>query len=207
MILWLKGVVFNVTTVDLKRWVLLPVRIFFSFFSKWIKKSILAYQSCPGRFHKGFSRPVTLWSSPTSNTLTASQLLIWFSHDPFSGRRKSQINKQRLWRSYFKVPDSAHFLPTFWWATCYFFYHWDQKAVILCDSTFPPRCTCGFQELFTPNPCFSLCESSKCSLNIFPLLKRGKRQIIFSHFFFFYGFPSSSCVSDSEFEDDWLFVP
>lgn len=80
MILWLKGVVFNVTTVDLKRWALFSFlynHLFhhFSFFVSLLERS-WAFPS------------VLLWSSPTSDTLAASPLLIWFSHDPFPGQGK-----------------------------------------------------------------------------------------------------------------------
>lgn len=125
MILWLKGVVFNVTTVDLKRCVCHVFLVFFtcpSFAFKLFKLKrniflVLIAPCCflswvfPQRFHLSIFfmhspfggvgswclrfHPCcnTLTPSLLFNTLTGSLLLIWFSHDPFTGWRNSETNK------------------------------------------------------------------------------------------------------------------
>lgn len=141
-----------------------------------------------GCFHKSLSGSITLWSSPTSNTLAASPLLICFSHDPFPGQRKLEKNKHRLWRGYLRFLTLLTSCLDFG-GQHVIFHAWDQKTgdpLQFCMGfsflIFPPK----LQEHMLshvdsstrhslPNPlCFWLRDSSKCSLNVFPLAKPGE---------------------------------
>lgn len=192
MILWLKGVVFNVTTVDLKRWVLLPfpppplhpyfplrpLVLFSSAVKPGFKKDLHLFLSLPffdnfsGRFHKGLSGSVTLWSSPTSNTLLLPHCLFGFPMTLSQARENlRKINIKTLERL-FKVFHSAYFLPRFWWATCYFLPLDPETSQIQANvlSHVDSRTSSSL-----PNPlCFYAYDSSKCSLNGFPLASGGQ---------------------------------
>lgn len=169
MILWLKGVVFNVTTVDLKRWALFSFlynHLFhhFSFFVSLLERS-WAFPS------------VLLWSSPTSDTLAASPLLIWFSHDPFPGQGKLGETKHSdsgevILRFLTLLTSCLEFV-----GQLSFFFK-PLGSVILCNFFFFP-CQLQANTLShvdsstrsSKQTTFRLYDSSKYSLNVYPLVR------------------------------------
>lgn len=163
MILWLKGVVFNVTTVDLKRWALFSFlynHLFhhFSFFVSLLERS-------------------WVFPSPTSDTLAASPLLIWFSHDPFPGQGKLGETKHSdsgevILRFLTLLTSCLEFVGQL---SFFFKNHWDQWSsaiLFFLASCKPTHFHMWIPVLGAPNRLrFRLYDSSKYSLNVYPLVR------------------------------------
>ena len=129
MILWLKGVVFNVTTVDLKRWVPQPLsssarfpRLPCSPFIGRLNQDIPLFLPLGVSFSFFWVTPYRFDPAPPLTHLLPPHCLFGFPMTlSQAGENSRKINIQTLERL-FRVLRSVYFLPRFWWAACFFLF-------------------------------------------------------------------------------------